>query len=94
MVRANSFPDALALEDAHALDQRRQLVADQAHDLAAVLAVVAVVDLADEAVVGAQAGDHGGALEDGVGAAAEVLASGISMAMASTPEMRIFDPLS
>ena len=35
--------------------------------------VVAVVDLADEAGVGAHAGDHGAAREDGVGAAAEVL---------------------
>ena len=40
-------------------DARRQLLVDEAHDLAAVLAVVAVVDLAHEAVVGAQARDDG-----------------------------------
>src|SRR5207247_11208260 len=51
------FPDALALEEAHALDARRELVVNEAHDLAAVLAVVAVVDFADEPLVGAHAGE-------------------------------------
>src|SRR3989449_11732615 len=55
------FPDARALEEAHALDARRELVVNEAHDLAAVLAVVAVVDFADEPLVGAHAGDdHAG----------------------------------
>jgi hypothetical protein len=66
------LPDALALEDVLTAQARGQLVVDQADDLEAVLAVVAVVDTADEPVVRAQAGDHGGALEDRVGAPAEV----------------------
>ena len=67
------LPDALTLEDALAAQARGQLVVDQADDLEAVLAVVAVVDLADEAPVGAHPGDDRGALEDGIGAPAEVL---------------------
>src|SRR5262249_28325036 len=46
---------------------------DEPRDLRAVVAVVAVVDLADEALVGAQPRDDRAALEDGVGAAPEVL---------------------
>ena len=67
------LPDALALEDAHAADARGQRLVDQPHDLAPVLAVVAVVDLADQARVGAHARHDGAAREDAVGAAAEVL---------------------
>src|SRR5262249_59043584 len=47
-------------------------VADETAGLEGVVAVVAVVDLAREAAVRAHPRDHGGALEDGVGAAAEV----------------------
>src|SRR2546429_83147 len=51
---------------------RGELVVNQADDLAAVLAVVAVVDFAHEPLVGAHAGDDGAALEHGVRAASEV----------------------
>ena len=67
------LPDALPREDVLTAQARGQLVVDQADDLEAVLAVVAVVDLADEALVGAHPGDDRGALEDGIGAPAEVL---------------------
>ena len=71
--REQRLPDSLALEDAQARDARGELLVDQAHDLATVLTVVAVVHLADEPRVGAHAGDDGAALADGVRAAAEVL---------------------
>src|SRR5437867_4686921 len=71
--REHRLPDALALEDAHAPDERTQRVSDEPYDLTAMLAVVAVVDLADEPAVGPHAGDDGAAREDGVRAPAEVL---------------------
>jgi hypothetical protein len=67
-----TIPDALAVEELPVAQEGGQLVVDQPDDLGAVLAVVAVVDLADEPLVRAQAGDDGGALEDRVGAPAEV----------------------
>src|SRR6266545_4572309 len=70
--REHALPDPLALENAEPADARRQLVVDEAHDLRALLAVVAVVDLADEPALGAHAGDDRAALEDGIRAAPEV----------------------
>ena len=67
------LPGALDLEDVHAFHARRELFVDQADDLAPVLAVVAVVDLAREPFVRAHARDHRRALENGIRAAAEVL---------------------
>src|SRR6266542_546675 len=55
--REQALPDPLALENAEPADARRQLVVEEAHDLRALLAVVAVVDLADEPALGAHAGD-------------------------------------
>ena len=52
------LPDAFALEDAHAAGEGRERLADQAHDLSPVLAVVAVVDLADEPKLHAQMVAH------------------------------------
>ena len=71
--REHPFPDALGLQKAEPANAGRELFADHPHDLESVFAVVAVVHLADEAVLGAHPRDHGGALQDGVGAAAEVL---------------------
>jgi hypothetical protein len=45
------IPDALAVEEIPAPQERGQVLVDQPDDLEAVLAVVAVVDLADEPVV-------------------------------------------
>jgi hypothetical protein len=71
-----ALPDALALEDAGTLDDRRELLVDQPDDLGTVLPVVAVVDLAHEAVIRPHPGDDSGSPEDGVGAAAEVPGEG------------------
>ena len=71
--REELLPDALALEEAHAHRARGERLVDHPHDVPAVLAVVAVIDLADQSLIRAHAGDHGGALEDGIRAAAEVL---------------------
>ena len=68
------LPDSLGLENAQSPDARRQLVLDQPHDGETVLAVVAVVDLADETVLSAHPRDHRGAFEDRVSAATEILA--------------------
>src|SRR3989442_2647567 len=68
-----SLPDAFAFENAHTPNERSQRLPNDPHDLATVLAVVAVVDLADDPALRAHAGDDGAAREDGVRAAAEVL---------------------
>jgi hypothetical protein len=70
--RKHRVPDPLGLEDAEPLHAGRQDFVDESHELVTVLAVVAVVDLADEAGVRAQPGDDRGALEHGVRAPAEV----------------------
>src|SRR5262245_40425281 len=67
-----SLPDSLGLEDAHAAHARCQLLVDQPHDGRPVLAVVTVVDLADQTALGAHPRDPGAALEDRVRAAAEI----------------------
>src|SRR3989442_4890008 len=74
--RKHRLPHALALEDAHADHLGGEGLVDQPRDLEPVLAVVAVVDLADESRVGPHARDDGAALEDGVRAAAEVPGEG------------------
>ena len=62
-------PDALDGEDAHRPSTRGASSSRISRTISApVLAVVAVVDLADEAVLGAQPRDHRRALEHGVGA--------------------------
>src|SRR5207244_2249454 len=71
--REHPLPDPLALEDVEAGDARHEILANEPRDLAAVLAVVAVEDLADGALVGGEARDHGAAGEDVVRAAAEIL---------------------
>ncbi len=74
--REEPRPERLDVRGILTAQQRGQILADQSRDRGPVLAVVPVVDLADEPVVGAQAGDHGGALDHRVGAAAEVPAQG------------------
>jgi hypothetical protein len=72
-----------------AQQQRRQLVADDRDDVAAMRAVVAVIDLADQPAGGAQAGDDRIAAGDAIPAAAERLAQRISTGIASTPSIRM-----
>src|SRR5262249_48728354 len=67
-----ALPDTLALHDREPGDLWRQHVTYEAGDLGSVGAIVAVVDLADQAVSGAQPRHHRGALEDRIGAAPEV----------------------
>src|SRR5262249_39708945 len=67
-----ALPDALALHDREPGDLWRQHVTHEAGDLWSVGAVIAVVDLADQAVSGAQPRHDRGALEDRIGAAPEV----------------------
>src|SRR6266700_2519270 len=57
--REHRLPHALALEDAHADHPGGEGLVDQPRDLEPVLAVVTVVDLADEARVGPHARDDG-----------------------------------
>src|SRR5437867_985504 len=71
--RHTSLPAALSLQKAAPATTGRGPFADPPRALESVFAVIAVVHLADEAVLGAHPGDHGGALQDGVGAAAGVL---------------------
>src|SRR5690606_28528621 len=52
--------------------ERGELVADRAGDVGCMVAVVAVVDLADHPVAGVNAGDHRAAAGDVVGAATEI----------------------
>jgi hypothetical protein len=72
----HGVPRALHLEDIETPHAWRQRFLDQANDLAAMRAIVAVVDLAHEAFIGRDSRDDRAAPEDVVGAAAEIALEG------------------